>query len=97
MITSSKGEIEEIDDIGYLDLHFAMNKEQRAYFYSICTRLDNEGLASIKKTLKVMVGINRWKLFRMSDKDTFLKYSEVNKVAVEEEKEEGIFNEINRS
>lgn len=97
LIISSKGKIEDIDDIGYLDLHFVINKEQRAYFYSICTRLDNEGLASIKKALKVMVGINRWKLFRMADKDTFLKYSEVNKVTVKEENEEGIFNEIDRS
>jgi len=98
LITSSKWEIEEIDDIGFLDLGFAINKEQRAYFYSICTKLDNESMDSIKKALKVMVGINRWKLFRMADKEVFLKYSEVNKVALkEEEKEDGAFHEINRS
>ncbi len=98
LIETSKGEMEEIDDIGYLDLQFAINKEKRAYFYSVCVRLDNEAISSIKKTLKVMVGINRWKLFKMADEAKFLKYSEVNKEVIKEvEKEDGIFNEINRS
>ena len=97
IVENEKGKVLDIDDIWNLKLEYEINKETNAYFYSICIDIEADSVIKFKNDLNLYKWILRWKMFKLWNKDQFLKFKDINETIVAEIDDENkwIFNEIN--
>jgi ribosomal protein S6 len=84
------GNIVDEDEIGFLDLAYPINKNDRAYFVSYLIDVEPNQIDELRKQMSIMKGLMRFFFYKMGPKDKFLKFAEVNKKyeMTEEEKAE---------
>ncbi len=73
------GNIVDEDEIGFLDLVYPINKNNRAYFVSYLVELEPSEVSKKRKEISLLKWVMRLFFYKMGPKDKFLKFHEVNK------------------
>ena len=73
------GNIIDEDEIGFLELVYPIEKNDRAYFVSYLVEMEPSEIAEKKKQISLLKWVMRFFFYKMGPKDKFLKFHEVNK------------------
>jgi len=73
------GNIIDEDEIGFLELVYPIEKNDRAYFVSYLVEMEPSEIAEKKKQISLLKWLMRFFFYKMDQKDKFLKFHEVNK------------------
>ena len=100
LIEKFGGKVLEKDDIGYLETLYEIGSSNNPYFYSLYTDLEGTTIKDFKRQLGILLGVVRYKVFKMKPNQKFLKLKdiekEIEKIDFTGLTKSGIFNEINQ-
>jgi ribosomal protein S6 len=100
LIEKFGGKVLDKDDIGYLETLYEIGSSNNPYFYSLYTDLEGTTIKDFKRQLGILLGVVRYKVFKMKPNQKFLKLKdiekEIEKIDFTGLTKSGIFNEINQ-